>query len=224
MASNKPYNRCFGYQAGQRDDCLIGDNFQAIPVVITGSRFGETAQTIAGPSLWVREDDSDDRDAVPLNLGGEVSSLASYAGVSNGKITFRTAGDAYHFKVGDTVETFGYSSGEFLATGAEVIAVSGEAGAICVDTNMANIAAYDKVVVTTNSIGGGSAANARAVVVLEDVTISSGEILGTKAYINGTFVKSMIKGAQFTAYGQSTAKDIFTQDDNQLLQLVDVQA
>lgn len=223
MAVNKPYTYAFGYSQGRRDDALLGADAIAVPVVITGSRFGSTTEVIAGPSLWVREDDSVDRNAVPLNLGGEVNALASYAGVTNGKITFLTAADAYHFKVGDTVAAFGYTSGEFIATTATVTAVSGESGAICVDTNMANIAQYDKVVVTTNYIGGSTSADARAVVIMEDVSIASGETLGTKAYINGSFVKSLIKGATFTAYGQTTAKDIFTQSANQQIQLVDIQ-
>jgi hypothetical protein len=226
MAGNKPYISSFGFASGRRGDCLIGVDHMAIPVTIQTNRFKSTGDKILGPSLWVRADDASgdaDRDCVPLNIGGEVSALANTT-VTNGRITFRTAGEANHFRVGDTVKTFGYTSGEFLATGATVLQVSGELNVITVDTNMANIAAYDKVVVTTNSIGGGASANARAVVILEDIQVNSGETIGTKAYVKGSFNRSMIKGATFVAYGQSTAKNIFNQHDNQLLQLIDIQA
>lgn len=223
MAENKPYNRAFGFSAGRRDDCLIGVDHMAIPVTIRGSRFSATAEVIKGPSLWVRQDDSDDRDAVPLNLGGEVYALGAAGAVTNGRITFRNTGEAYHFVAGDTVKTYAYSSGECIATGATVVQVSGENNIITVDTNMLGIKQYDKVVITTNDIGGGASADERACVILEDITINSGETLGTKAYIKGSFVKSMINGAQYVAYGQTVKKDIFTQHNNQLIQLIDIQ-
>jgi len=219
MAENTPSQTFFGYDAGRKKDCLIGENFQAIPVTIDTTRFGSDTESIKGPRLWVRGNVSPYY-AYPYGFGGEVSS------VSTKYVTLVNAADSYHFVVGDRVSFFDYSTGVFGGVQGYVTAVNNTTGIVTLGNTLTGLTGDDLLVVVSGEdcgwICSGQLSDMNACVILEDVELSSASDSGTKAYIEGTFIKSEVKGFQWLPAGQTIAKDMFNKNNNQKLHFIDI--
>jgi len=219
MAENTPSQTVFGYDGGRKKDCLIGNEFRAIPVTIYGSRTGAAGETITGPRLWVRGS-TPPYYAYPYGIGGEVSS------VSGKDVTLVTIADAAHFKANDQVAMFDYSAGTFTAQVLKVASINETTGVITLDTAPTALAADDLLVVVSGAdcgvICSGAVADANTCVILEDVAIVEDTDQGTKAFIEGTFVKSEVKGVEWLPLGQTASKTLYNVRNNPVLHLIDI--
>ena len=218
MAEKNPSQTVFGYEAGRKKDCLIGNTWRAVPVTIYATRCPTAGKTVKGPRLWVRGS-VPPYYAYPYGLGGEVASSSGAA------VTLERAADAANFKVGDQVAVFKYASEAFAAQVLKVSSIVEATGVVTLDTTPTSCVDNDFLVVVSGAdcgfIGSGAVAEANTCVILEDVVIVDNVDQGGKAYIEGTFVQSQIAGITVTP-GGGTAKNIFNVRSNPVLHMIDI--
>jgi len=223
MSENFPNQLNFGYNEGRALDCLIGNEFTALPATIPSDRVssGIGYETIKGPSLWIRS--ADKKSIIPFCFGGKTTT-----GTSSTTVVFDTVGAARHFRVGDQVTFFDVSANAFSAVNTTVASIDSDTQ-ITTTAALTSLGTGGDLVFVASGVGigittSGSADIAtyseNACVVLEDVILTRGIEQGTKAYIQGTFVKSKVKGLYHTVSG--TDYRIFNPVNNSSLHFVDI--
>jgi hypothetical protein len=203
---NHPKVTVFGYDPGRNKvDCMVGDDFMAVPITLKSSRVPTAGETIVGPSLWIRSSLTPFY-AFPYMYGGVVASVSGET-----KVTFLNSGEAAHFTALDKVSFF--KSGGTFSGGVTVVVES-----VSESTNTilfsgagpaaANMPAANDIVFVASGAGTygwiGDAARAyegNICVVMEDIVFVKDTDQLSAGYIQGTFLRKKVNGATYKPSG-----------------------